>query len=61
MLGVRGVYVNSSIVDEGARGKTSHLHVEGRIIPIYPNWGSLKPFPESNNLKTLITTFTPSQ
>ena len=46
MLGVRGVYVNSSIGDEGARGKTSHLDDEGRIIPIHPNSGSLKPFPE---------------
>ena len=55
MLGVCDVYVNSSIVDEGALGKTSHLHVEGRIIPIYPKSGSLKPFPESNDLKTFIT------
>ena len=35
-LGVCCVYVNSSIVDEGALVKTSLLHVEDRFIPIVP-------------------------
>jgi hypothetical protein len=33
MLGVHGVYVNSSIVDERALIKTRPLQVEGRFIP----------------------------
>ena len=70
-LGICGIHINSSIVDEGAQAKKVPYNIENQSIPIQHPWTSMgfltllmEPKPSWNNHSQVIiwfATFSPSQ